>query len=53
MINSIKQKFAEFKVYNQTVRELKSLSNRELVDLGINRWEIENVAREHSRQTFI
>ena len=32
--------------YNQTVRELSRLNNRELDDLGISRADIERVARE-------
>ena len=33
-------------VYNQTVRELSALSNRELDDLGIPRSNIVSIARE-------
>lgn len=31
--------------YRETVRELSSLDDRDLADLGINRADIENVAR--------
>lgn len=34
------------KVYNQTVRELKGLSSRELADLGIHRSMISRIAAE-------
>ncbi len=34
--------------YRETVRELSILTDRELDDLGISRFEIENVAREHA-----
>jgi uncharacterized protein YjiS (DUF1127 family) len=34
--------------YRETVRELSRLTNRELDDLGINRGEIENIARTHA-----
>jgi uncharacterized protein YjiS (DUF1127 family) len=34
--------------YRQTVRELSKLSDRELDDLGISRWEIVAVARRHA-----
>jgi uncharacterized protein YjiS (DUF1127 family) len=34
--------------YRETVRELSRLTNRELDDLGINRGEIENIARTPS-----
>ena len=53
MFNSIKKKLAQRAVYRQTVRELKSLTNRELADLGVNRYEIESLAKQHSYQTFI
>lgn len=34
-----------FMRYRQTVRELSHLSDRELSDLGIMRWDIPSVAR--------
>jgi uncharacterized protein YjiS (DUF1127 family) len=34
--------------YRETVRELSLLSDRELDDLGISRFQIENIAREHA-----
>ena len=34
--------------YRETLRELSFLSDRELSDLGISRWEIDQVARTHS-----
>ena len=34
--------------YRETVRELSILTDRELEDLGISRFEIENVARVHA-----
>lgn len=33
--------------YVETVRELEALSNRELTDLGISRYDIRDLAREH------
>ncbi|MBM6593642.1 DUF1127 domain-containing protein [Microvirga pudoricolor] len=35
-------------LYRETVRELSQLSDRELNDLGISRYEIASVARHHS-----
>lgn len=34
--------------YRETVAELSRLSDRELDDLGVNRFEIENIARSHA-----
>ncbi|WP_112664223.1 DUF1127 domain-containing protein [Microvirga flavescens] len=34
--------------YRETVRELSVLSDRELDDLGISRFQIESIAREHA-----
>lgn len=39
------RKYKTWKRYNNTVRELSRLSNRELTDLGIHRSEIASVAR--------
>lgn len=33
--------------YFQTLEELSSLSDRELADLGLSRWALTKVAREH------
>jgi uncharacterized protein YjiS (DUF1127 family) len=32
--------------YARTIYELNSLSDRELSDLGMKRWEIESIARQ-------
>ncbi|MCG7504521.1 DUF1127 domain-containing protein [Mesorhizobium sp. NPDC059054] len=37
--------YKNWRRYNQTVRELSRLNNRELDDLGISRSDIERVAR--------
>ena len=34
--------------YRETVRELSLLSDRELDVLGISRFQIENIARQHA-----
>jgi uncharacterized protein YjiS (DUF1127 family) len=34
--------------YRETVRELSQLSDRELDDLGISRFQIDGIAREHA-----
>lgn len=48
VIESINKALTRRKMYSQTKRELGALSNRELNDLGINRGDIELVARQHS-----
>jgi uncharacterized protein YjiS (DUF1127 family) len=37
--------FRNWRLYNETVRELNRLNTRQLDDLGINRADIEKVAR--------
>jgi uncharacterized protein YjiS (DUF1127 family) len=37
--------FRNWRMYNETVRELNRLNARQLEDLGINRADIEKVAR--------
>lgn len=45
-ITYILSKVRAYKLYRQTVRELSELSDRELADLGIFRFEIAAVARK-------
>ena len=42
--NSLKK----WAAYQQTVRELASLDNRQLNDLGISRTDIQRIARNHA-----
>ncbi|TIS77176.1 MAG: DUF1127 domain-containing protein [Mesorhizobium sp.] len=37
--------FRNWRMYNETVRELNRLNARQLNDLGINRGDIERIAR--------
>jgi len=39
-------KLRNWKRYRQTVRELSRLSDRDLADLGISRFDIDSVARD-------
>lgn len=34
--------------YHRAVTELQQLSDRDLADIGISRWDIASVAREHA-----
>jgi uncharacterized protein YjiS (DUF1127 family) len=43
----IRQTLKKWAAYQQTVRELASLDNRQLNDLGISRGDIQRIARDH------
>jgi uncharacterized protein YjiS (DUF1127 family) len=43
----ILSKIREYLRYRDTVRELSRLSDRELEDIGISRYQIDGVARGH------
>jgi uncharacterized protein YjiS (DUF1127 family) len=45
-VSYILSKFRAYQLYRRTVRELAQLSDRELADLGIARFDIPRVARE-------
>ena len=45
---NIRKTIQKWSAYSQTVRELNALGNRELSDLGINRADIQRIAREHA-----
>ncbi|WP_407048819.1 DUF1127 domain-containing protein [Methyloraptor flagellatus] len=47
--NTVAQSWSRYKLYNQTVRELSRLDDRELADLGIGRNGIQQLAREAIR----
>ncbi|WP_262028907.1 DUF1127 domain-containing protein [Microvirga sp. Mcv34] len=45
-VSYILSKIRTYSLYRETVRELAQLSDRELADLGIARYDIARVARE-------
>ncbi|HTJ58072.1 MAG TPA: DUF1127 domain-containing protein [Devosiaceae bacterium] len=45
----IRQTLKRWAAYQQTVRELSSLDNRQLTDLGITRTDIQRIARDHAK----
>lgn len=46
ILAQVKVMIARRAVFNQTVRELNVLTDRELADLGLSRFDIPTVARE-------
>ncbi|MEO9827312.1 MAG: DUF1127 domain-containing protein [Paracoccaceae bacterium] len=44
IFNGLRARRAQYTVYRTTIRELESLSERELDDLGINRATIRSIA---------
>lgn len=47
---SIRKTLKKWAAYQETVRELNALGNRELNDLGITRTDIDRIARDHASQ---
>ncbi len=47
-ISYVLSKLRAYLRYRETVRELSKLTDRELDDLGLNRFQIDSVARTHS-----
>jgi uncharacterized protein YjiS (DUF1127 family) len=45
----IRKTLKKWAAYQQTVRELAALDNRQLNDLGISRVDITRIARDHAR----
>ena len=45
----IRTTLKKWAAYQQTVRELTALDNRQLNDLGISRTDITRIARDHAR----
>lgn len=49
IFRNIAKAYGSWVRYNSTVRELNSLSNRDLQDLGMHRHEIRAIARNQAR----
>ena len=49
MFDFLSRRYHRWKVYNRTVAELESLTNRDLADLGIARCDIPKIARDSLR----
>jgi uncharacterized protein YjiS (DUF1127 family) len=50
LLQSGAQALRRYRVYSQTYAELSALSDRELADLGISRFDIRQVAREAAQE---
>ena len=46
LVANISAKIEDNRMVNRTIKELSSLSNRELTDLGIHRSQIPSIARD-------
>lgn len=44
--------YKQYRLYRETYDELSALSNRELADLGLNRSNLNQVARESARNAL-
>jgi uncharacterized protein YjiS (DUF1127 family) len=53
MLDYLARKWKESKVYAKTANELCKLSNRDLADIGVNRCDIEFIAREHAKNAHL
>jgi uncharacterized protein YjiS (DUF1127 family) len=45
-MKTIIDKYTSWKRYRKTKTELSSMSDRDLNDIGIKRWDIERIAKE-------
>ena len=50
MFEGLRTRYSRWQRYSRTVSELEGLSNRDLADLGINRVDIQRLAREAARR---
>ena len=47
-VSYVLSKLRSYLRYRETVRELSALTDRELEDLGISRFQIDGIARQHA-----
>ena len=43
---ALEKKWQQYKLYKRTKKELAALSNRDLEDIGINRYDLESITRK-------
>lgn len=46
LVARLAQRWAAYQTYRRTLFELETLTDRELNDIGLSRWDIRRVARE-------
>lgn len=46
LLAHLRQRYQSWKIYRSTLEELQMLSDRELDDIGISRFDVRRVARE-------
>jgi uncharacterized protein YjiS (DUF1127 family) len=46
LVKSVQETVARRALYRRTIRELNLLTDRDLADLGVSRWDIPALARE-------
>lgn len=52
LLNPLHDFFGRARVYRRTRNELRGLTDRELADIGINRYDIDDVARNQALTVF-
>jgi uncharacterized protein YjiS (DUF1127 family) len=48
LLKTVSEKLSAWRRYRETIKELAQLSDHELHDIGVHRWEIEYIARSPS-----
>lgn len=46
IFKEVKTRFTRYRIYRETVKSLSKLTDKELQDLGISRWDIDAIAME-------
>ena len=50
LVANLERRWATYQTYRHTCEELQMLSDRELNDIGVSRWDIRRIAREAADQ---
>ena len=52
LLKTVSEKLSAWRRYRETIKELAQLSDHELHDIGVHRWEIEYIARSSPAGKF-